>query len=70
MLLFVHVSYMHVSDENTLVRSGVDPSCNPQATMAIVARKSTHRVIDAAVVLSLYPLSLIVVAGLEAMGWD
>lgn len=38
--------------------------------MAFVSMKNTHRVIDGLCVLSLYPLSLMVVAGLEELGWD
>lgn len=38
--------------------------------MAILSLRDTHRVIDGIQALSLYPLSLMVVAGLEAMGWD
>lgn len=38
--------------------------------MALVAYKNTHRVIDSVGVLCLYPLSIGLVAGLEAIGWD
>lgn len=38
--------------------------------MAILSLRSTHRVIDGIMALCLYPLSLMVVAGLEACGWD
>ncbi|CAM9392982.1 unnamed protein product [Sphacelaria rigidula] len=41
-----------------------------QLVMAVVAQKDTHRVLDGSMVLMLYPLSLMVVAGLEAIGWD
>lgn len=38
--------------------------------MALMSLRNTHRVIDGFMVLTLYPLSLMVVAGLEALGWD
>lgn len=41
-----------------------------QAAMALMSLRNTHRVIDGLMVLTLYPLSLMVVAGLEALGWD
>lgn len=41
-----------------------------QFLMASVSFRSTHRVIDGFCVLTLYPLSLVVVAGLEELGWD
>lgn len=59
-LLFVHSPYL---TSCTLLL----PS---QIAMAIVAQKNTHRVLDAFMVITLYPLSLALVAGLEAIGWD
>lgn len=41
-----------------------------QAVMAIVSLRTTHRVVDGLAVLSLYPLSLLLVVVLEAVGWD
>jgi hypothetical protein len=41
-----------------------------QVIMAMFALKQTHTVMDAFLILSLYPLSLALVAGLEAMGWN
>lgn len=41
-----------------------------QAAMAVLSLRSTHRVMDGILALCLYPLSLMVVAGLEACGWD
>ncbi|CAN0455210.1 unnamed protein product [Ectocarpus sp. 8 AP-2014] len=41
-----------------------------QAVMAVLSLRNTFRVVDGVMVLSLYPLSLMVVAGLEACGWD
>lgn len=41
-----------------------------QAAMAVLSLRNTHRVIDGIMALALYPLSLMVVAGLEAIGWD
>lgn len=38
--------------------------------MAILSLRSTHRVFDGILALSLYPLSLMLVAGLELLGWD
>lgn len=38
--------------------------------MAVLSLRSTHRVVDGIMALSLYPVSLVVVAGLEACGWD
>lgn len=38
--------------------------------MAVLSMRNTHRVVDGLVALSLYPLSLMLVAGLEAIGWD
>ena len=38
--------------------------------MAVLSLRNTHRVIDGIMALTLYPLSLMVVAGLEACGWD
>lgn len=39
-----------------------------QLIMGFIAQKTTHRVIDALVVLSLYPLSLVLVIVLEQIG--
>ncbi|CAN0420200.1 unnamed protein product [Pylaiella littoralis] len=41
-----------------------------QVVMAVISLRATHRVIDGILVLCLYPLSIMVVAGLEALGWD
>ncbi|CAN0036010.1 unnamed protein product [Ectocarpus fasciculatus] len=41
-----------------------------QAAMAVLSLRNTFRVVDGLMALSLYPLSLMVVAGLEACGWD
>eukprot|EP00904_Undaria_pinnatifida_P012665 jgi/Undpi1/8529/HiC_scaffold_25.g10996.m1 len=41
-----------------------------QAVIAVVSLRTTHRVIDGLAVLCLYPLSLLLVAALEAVGWD
>ncbi|CBN73858.1 Putative sodium calcium exchanger [Ectocarpus siliculosus] len=41
-----------------------------QVAMAVLSLRNTFRVVDGVMVLSLYPLSLMVVAGLEACGWD
>lgn len=41
-----------------------------QVYMAILSFRNTHRVVDGLCALSLYPLSLMVVAGLESIGWD
>jgi Ca2+/H+ antiporter len=41
-----------------------------QVMMALVAMKKTHTVLDGFLILSLYPLSLALVAGLEAIGWN
>ncbi len=39
-----------------------------QIVMGVIAQKTTHRLIDAFVVISLYPLSLILVIILEHIG--
>ena len=41
-----------------------------QVAMAVLSLRSTHRVIDGIMVLCLYPASLMVIARLEAWGWD
>eukprot|EP00981_Chlorochromonas_danica_P003949 scaffold748_cov176-Ochromonas_danica.AAC.3 len=41
-----------------------------EVVIAIFALKKTHTILDAFLILSLYPLSLGFVAGLEAMGWN
>lgn len=41
-----------------------------QVCIAVYALKSTHTVMDGCFILALYPLSLMLVAGLEAMGWN
>ena len=41
-----------------------------QAVMAVVSLRTTHRVVDGLAVLSLYPLSLLLVIALESIGWD
>jgi Ca2+/Na+ antiporter len=41
-----------------------------QIAMALMARKKVHTVRDGFIILALYPLSLLVVATLEACGWD
>ncbi|CAM9345556.1 unnamed protein product [Choristocarpus tenellus] len=41
-----------------------------EAIMALISLRSTHRIIDAIIVLSLYPISLLVVVILESLGWD
>lgn len=41
-----------------------------QLAMAYFAFKKTHTVLDACLILALYPLSLALVAALEAMGWN
>ena len=46
------------------------PGLLAQAAMAVLSLRNTHRVIDGIMALTLYPLSLMVVAGLEACGWD
>jgi len=38
--------------------------------MGVMAFKASHNVLDAILVLSLYPLSLIIVYGLESIGFD
>ncbi|CAN0014694.1 unnamed protein product [Ascophyllum nodosum] len=59
------------SAETVTILTVVNPLSTPlQAIMAAVSMKNTHRVIDGILVLSLYPLSLMMVAGLEALGWD
>ena len=41
-----------------------------EVVMAFMSFRNTHRLLDALVVLSLYPLSLVIVAYLESIGWD
>jgi hypothetical protein len=41
-----------------------------QVVMALFALKTTHPILDACCILALYPLSLAIVAGLEAAGWN
>jgi hypothetical protein len=41
-----------------------------QVFIALYAMKSTHTLMDGLIILSLYPISLILVATLESMGWD
>lgn len=41
-----------------------------QLAMAFMAFKKTHTMFDAYLILSLYPISLMLVASLEAIGWD
>ena len=38
--------------------------------VGMMALKKTHTVLDGYMILSLYPLSLLLVAALEAMGWN
>ena len=41
-----------------------------EVAIACMALKKTHTMFDAYLILSLYPISLVIVAGLEAIGWD
>lgn len=41
-----------------------------QVLIALMAMKSTHNLTHGLIILSMYPLSLILVATLESMGWD
>ena len=41
-----------------------------QLVMAAMALKNKHTLLDAFAIISLYPLSLVMVALLEAAGWD
>ena len=41
-----------------------------QLAVAVFARKGTLTPIDAALILAIYPASVVLVAGLEAMGFD
>ena len=39
-------------------------------SVGLMALKKTHTVLDGYLILSLYPISLLLVAALEAMGWN
>jgi len=41
-----------------------------QIVMAVYSFKDKHLFIDAILILTLYPISIVLVAGLEAIGWD
>ena len=41
-----------------------------QLAVAVFARKGTLTPVDGALILAIYPLSVVMVAGLEAMGFD
>lgn len=41
-----------------------------EIAIGIMAFKKTHTMFDAYLILSLYPISLVIVAVLEAVGWD
>lgn len=41
-----------------------------QVAIAVMALKKVHTMFDAWMILALYPVSLVLVATLEAMGWD
>ncbi|CAM9382036.1 unnamed protein product [Chrysoparadoxa australica] len=41
-----------------------------EVVVALISLKATHRLLDGLMVLTLYPLSLLLVYGLESIGWD
>jgi Ca2+/Na+ antiporter len=41
-----------------------------QIFIGIMALKNDHNMYDAAIIIAVFPLSLVIVAGLESMGWD
>lgn len=41
-----------------------------QVFIGIMALKDSHNLYDAAIIIAVFPLSLVIVAGLESVGWD